>query len=145
MWCLPCGRVQASALGVQRGLKDSVVNDMCRAVVKHMVGDLYVAAADASGGAKKVLNHLYEPVFQSVQAHFRRLPARYALSVNPDDVPMHMRLLAKNQRNPSEIAVNAQLKKDDDGEYDPTVYHPLSACQERELTGVVSCVVPAAS
>lgn len=60
-----CG--QASALGVQRGLKDSVVNDMCRAVVKHMVGDLYVAAADGSGGAKKVLNHLYEPVFQSVQ------------------------------------------------------------------------------
>jgi len=28
-----------------------------------------------------------------------------------------MRLLAKNQRNPSEIAVNAQPKKDDDGEY----------------------------
>lgn len=52
-----------------------------------------------------------------LQAHFRRLPARYALSVNPDDVPMHMRLLAKNQRNPNGIAVNVQLKKDDDGEY----------------------------
>lgn len=49
------------------------------------------------------------------QNHFRRLPARYALSVNPDDVPMHMRLLAKHNRNPNEISINAQLKKDDDG------------------------------
>ncbi|RLN86363.1 hypothetical protein BBJ28_00011507 [Nothophytophthora sp. Chile5] len=105
-----------SALGVQRGLKNSVVNDMCRAVVKHMVGDVYVSAS-GSYGQRKVLNHLYEPVFASVQAHFRRLPARYALSVNPDDVPMHMRLLAKNQRDPTDIAVNAQLKKDDNGEY----------------------------
>uniref|UniRef100_M4BAK5 Protein kinase domain-containing protein n=1 Tax=Hyaloperonospora arabidopsidis (strain Emoy2) TaxID=559515 RepID=M4BAK5_HYAAE len=105
-----------SALGVQRGLKDSVVNDMCRAVVKHMVGDVYVSAS-GSYGQRKVLNHLYEPVFASVQAHFRRLPARYALSVNPDDVPLHMRLLAQNQRDPTAIAVNAQLKKDDNGEY----------------------------
>ncbi|GMF21704.1 unnamed protein product [Phytophthora lilii] len=105
-----------SALGVQRGLKDSVVNDMCRAVVKHMVGDVYVSAS-GSYGQRKVLNHLYEPVFASVQAHFRRLPARYALSVNPDDVPLHMRLLSKNQRDPTAIAVNAQLKKDDNGEY----------------------------
>ncbi|KAJ0403856.1 hypothetical protein P43SY_004829 [Pythium insidiosum] len=103
-----------SALGVQRGLKDSVVNDMCRAVVKHMVGDLYVSSS-GQHGTKKVLNHLYEPVLQSVQSHFRRLPARYALSVNPDDVPMHMRLLAKHQRNPDEININVQLKKDDDG------------------------------
>ncbi|DAZ97480.1 TPA: hypothetical protein N0F65_009963 [Lagenidium giganteum] len=104
-----------SAIGVQRGLKDSVVNDMCRAVVKHMVGDVYV---NSSGqyGSKKVLNHLYEPVLQSVQNHFKRLPARYALSVDPDDVPMHMRLLARHTRNPNEISVNAQLKKDDDGE-----------------------------
>ncbi|GAB9463348.1 Tkl protein kinase [Globisporangium polare] len=103
-----------SALGVQRGLKDSVVNDMCRAVVKHMVGDVYVSSS-GQHGTKKVLNHLYEPVLQSVQNHFRRLPARYALSVNPDDVPMHMRLLAKHNRNPNEISINAQLKKDDDG------------------------------
>ncbi|KAF1793209.1 Ankyrin repeat-containing domain [Phytophthora cactorum] len=108
--------LQPSALGVQRGLKDSVVNDMCRAVVKHMVGDVYVSAS-GSYGQRKVLNHLYEPVFASVQAHFRRLPARYALSVNPDDVPLHMRLLAQNQRDPTAIAVNAQLKKDDNGEY----------------------------
>lgn len=60
-----------------------------------------------------------------MQAHFRRLPARYALSVNPDDVPMHMRLLAKNQRNPNEIAVNAQLKKDDDGECVAVIFFPL--------------------
>ncbi|KAF1322695.1 Tkl protein kinase, partial [Globisporangium splendens] len=105
-----------SALGVQRGLKDSVVNDMCRAVVKHMVGDVYVSSS-GQHGTKKVLNHLYEPVLQSVQNHFRRLPARYALSVNPDDVPMHMRLLAKHNRNPNEISINAQLKKDDDGKY----------------------------
>ncbi|CEG50421.1 tkl protein kinase [Plasmopara halstedii] len=104
-----------SALGVQKGLKSSVVNDMCRAVVKHMVGDVYVSAS-GSYGQRKVLNHLYEPVLASVQAHFRRLPARYALSVNPDDVPLHMRLLAKNQRDPTAIAVNAQLKKDDNGE-----------------------------
>ncbi|CAI5710116.1 unnamed protein product, partial [Peronospora destructor] len=41
---------------------------------------------------------------------------RYALSVNPDDVPLHMRLLAQNQRDPTAIAVNAQLKKDDNGD-----------------------------
>ncbi|CAI5710108.1 unnamed protein product [Peronospora destructor] len=57
----------------------------------------------------------------SVQVHFRRLPARYALSVNPDDVPLHMRLLAQNQRDPTAIAVNAQLKKDDNGEIVPNV------------------------
>ncbi|TYZ58721.1 hypothetical protein PybrP1_004096 [[Pythium] brassicae (nom. inval.)] len=89
-----------SALGVQRGLKDSVVNDMCRAVVKHMVGDVYVSSSGQQGTKKN---------------HFRRLPARYALSVNPDDVPMHMRLLAKHNRSPNEISINAQLKKDDDG------------------------------
>jgi hypothetical protein len=105
-----------SALGVQRGLKDSVVNDMCRAVVKHMVGDVYVSSS-GQHGVKKVLNHLYEPVLQSVQIHFRRLPARYALSVNPDDVPMHMRLLAKHQRSPDDININVQLQKDDDGKY----------------------------
>ncbi|CAI5731321.1 unnamed protein product [Peronospora destructor] len=55
----------------------------------------------------------------SVQVHFRRLPARYALSVNPDDVPLHMRLLAQNLRDPTAIAVNAQLKKDDNGEIVP--------------------------
>lgn len=55
-----------SALGVQRGLKDSVVNDMCRAVVKHMVGDVYVSSTGVHG-TRKVLNHLYEPVLQSVQ------------------------------------------------------------------------------
>lgn len=116
-----------SALGVQRGLKDSVVNDMCRAVVKHMVGDVYVSAS-GSYGQRKVLNHLYEPVFASVQAHFRRLPARYALSVNPDDVPLHMRLLAQNQRDPTAIAVNAQLKKDDNGEYVARVCYGLDVC-----------------
>ncbi|CAI5710100.1 unnamed protein product [Peronospora destructor] len=46
---------------------------------------------------------------------------RYALSVNPDDVPLHMRLLAQNQRDPTAIAVNAQLKKDDNGEIVPNV------------------------
>lgn len=51
---------------MQRGLKDSVVNDMCRAVVKHMVGDVYVSSS-GQHGTKKVLNHLYEPVLQSVQ------------------------------------------------------------------------------
>ncbi|OWZ14599.1 TKL protein kinase [Phytophthora megakarya] len=120
-----------SALGVQRGLKDSVVNDMCRAVVKHMVGDVYVSAS-GSYGQRKVLNHLYEPVFASVQAHFRRLPARYALSVNPDDVPMHMRLLAQNQRDPTAIAVNAQLKKDDNGEIVPNVCEVVVVSLDRE-------------
>ncbi|KAI9994826.1 hypothetical protein PInf_011664 [Phytophthora infestans] len=120
-----------SALGVQRGLKDSVVNDMCRAVVKHMVGDVYVSAS-GSYGQRKVLNHLYEPVFASVQAHFRRLPARYALSVNPDDVPMHMRLLAQNQRAPTAIAVNAQLKKDDNGEIVPNVCEVVVVSLDRE-------------
>ncbi|KAK1944670.1 Serine/threonine-protein kinase STY17 [Phytophthora citrophthora] len=120
-----------SALGVQRGLKDSVVNDMCRAVVKHMVGDVYVSAS-GSYGQRKVLNHLYEPVFASVQAHFRRLPARYALSVNPDDVPLHMRLLAQNQRDPTAIAVNAQLKKDDNGEIVPNVCEVVVVSLDRE-------------
>ncbi|KAE9152006.1 hypothetical protein PF002_g5402 [Phytophthora fragariae] len=120
-----------SALGVQRGLKDSVVNDMCRAVVKHMVGDVYVSAS-GSYGQRKVLNHLYEPVFASVQAHFRRLPARYALSVNPDDVPLHMRLLSKNQRDPTAIAVNAQLKKDDNGEIVPNVCEVVVVSLDRE-------------
>ncbi|KAG3107619.1 hypothetical protein PI125_g12566 [Phytophthora idaei] len=120
-----------SALGVQRGLKDSVVNDMCRAVVKHMVGDVYVSAS-GSYGQRKVLNHLYEPVFASVQAHFRRLPARYALSVNPDDVPLHMRLLAQNQRDPTAIAVNAQLKKDDNGEIGPNVCEVVVVSLDRE-------------
>ncbi|POM61832.1 TKL protein kinase, partial [Phytophthora palmivora] len=118
-----------SALGVQRGLKDSVVNDMCRAVVKHMVGDVYVSAS-GSYGQRKVLNHLYEPVFAS--AHFRRLPARYALSVNPDDVPLHMRLLAQNQRDPTAIAVNAQLKKDDNGEIVPNVCEVVVVSLDRE-------------
>ncbi|KAG6618847.1 TKL protein kinase [Phytophthora cinnamomi] len=120
-----------SALGVQRGLKDSVVNDMCRAVVKHMVGDVYVSAS-GSYGQRKVLNHLYEPVFASVQAHFRRLPARYALSVNPDDVPLHMRLLSKNQRDPTAIAVNAQLKKDDNGDIVPNVCEVVVVSLDRE-------------
>ncbi|KAG7401946.1 hypothetical protein PHYBOEH_008467 [Phytophthora boehmeriae] len=120
-----------SALGVQRGLKDSVVNDMCRAVVKHMVGDVYVSAS-GSYGQRKVLNHLYEPVFASVQAHFRRLPARYALSVNPDDVPLHMRLLAQNQRDPTAIAVNAQLKKDDNGDIVPNVCEVVVVSLDRE-------------
>ncbi|KAG7376931.1 hypothetical protein PHYPSEUDO_012541 [Phytophthora pseudosyringae] len=120
-----------SALGVQRGLKDSVVNDMCRAVVKHMVGDVYVSAS-GSYGQRKVLNHLYEPVFASVQAHFRRLPARYALSVNPDDVPLHMRLLAQNQRDPTAIAVNAQLKKDDNGAIVPNVCEVVVVSLDRE-------------
>lgn len=120
-----------SALGVQRGLKNSVVNDMCRAVVKHMVGDVYVSAS-GSYGQRKVLNHLYEPVFASVQAHFRRLPARYALSVNPDDVPLHMRLLAKNQRDPTAIAVNAQLKKDDNGEIVPNVCEVVVVSLDRD-------------
>ncbi|RMX67255.1 hypothetical protein DD238_001150 [Peronospora effusa] len=120
-----------SALGVQRGLKDSVVNDMCRAVVKHMVGDVYVSAS-GSYGQRKVLNHLYEPVFASVQVHFRRLPARYALSVNPDDVPLHMRLLAQNQRDPTAIAVNAQLKKDDNGEIVPNVCEVVVVSLDRE-------------
>lgn len=120
-----------SAIGVQRGLKDSVVNDMCRAVVKHMVGDVYV---NSSGqyGTKKVLNHLYEPVLQSVQNHFKRLPARYALSVNPDDVPMHMRLLARHARNPDEIVVNAQLKKDDDGNIVPNVCEVVVVSTDRD-------------
>jgi hypothetical protein len=62
-----------SALGVQRGLKDSVMNDMCRAVVKHMVGDVYVSSS-GQHGTKKVLNHLYEPVLQSVQvSHYVRV------------------------------------------------------------------------
>lgn len=65
---------QPSALGVQRGLKDSVVNDMCRAVVKHMVGDVYVSSTGQQG-TKKVLNHLYEPVLQSVQV---RVSPRWA-------------------------------------------------------------------
>jgi len=42
------------------------MNDMCRAVVKQMVGDIYVNAS-GTYGSKKVLNHLYEPVFESVQ------------------------------------------------------------------------------
>jgi tRNA A-37 threonylcarbamoyl transferase component Bud32 len=119
-----------SAQGVQRGLKDSVVNDMCRAVVKHMVGDIYVPAS-SQYGAKKVLNHLYEPVLVSVQSHFKRLPARYALSVNPDDVPMHMRLLAKHQRNPQELNINVQLKKEDDGSITPNIYEVLVVSIDR--------------
>ncbi|KAL0589680.1 hypothetical protein ABG067_002229 [Albugo candida] len=75
-----------SARGVQRGLKDSVVNDMCRAVVKHMVGDIYVVSSGPFG-LKKVLNHLYEPVLNSVQ----------------------------HKRNPSEVGVSVQQRKDDDG------------------------------
>jgi hypothetical protein len=30
---------------------------------------------------------------------------------------MHMRLLAKHQRNPDDININVQLNKDDDGKY----------------------------
>lgn len=43
-----------------------MVNDMCRAVAKHMVGDVYVSTTGRYG-TKKVLNHLYEPVLQAVQ------------------------------------------------------------------------------
>lgn len=45
------------------------MNDMCRAVVKHMVGDVYVSSS-GQHGTKKVLNHLYEPVLQSVQVGY---------------------------------------------------------------------------
>ena len=55
------------------------MNDMCRAVARQMVGDMYVIS---SASNHKVLNHLYQPVFDSIEAHFKRLPARYALSVN---------------------------------------------------------------
>lgn len=104
---------KTSAIGTQRGLKDSVTNDMCRAVVRQMVGDVYVVSSGKRG--KKVINHLYAPLLESVQRHFKRLPARYALSVNPDDVPMHMRLLAKQERYPKGVALHAQWCKHDDG------------------------------
>ena len=34
---------KVKASGVQRGLKDSVMNDMCNAVARQMIGDLYVS------------------------------------------------------------------------------------------------------
>jgi len=105
-----------TAMGIQEGLKSSVMNDMCRAVVKQMVGELYIESARTAG--KKILNHLYTPLLESVQNHFKRLPARYALSVNPDDVPMHMRLLSKQERSPMGIALHAQWCKDSNGPAD---------------------------
>ena len=95
-----------SPVSIPRGMKDSVMSDMCRSVVKLMVGDVYVVSS--LGGGHKVLNHLYNPLLSVVQAHFKKLPARYALSVNPDDVPKHMRLLAQQQRFCHTVGLHVQ-------------------------------------
>ncbi|KAH9101813.1 hypothetical protein AeMF1_021518 [Aphanomyces euteiches] len=113
---------KSSASGVQRGLKDSVMHDMCHAVVKQMVGDV-------SGSHP---NHLYEPVFASVQNHFKQLPARYALSVDPDDVPMHMRLLANQKRAPDDIYLHAHLLKDEDGTLNTNLCEVVLVAQDRD-------------
>ncbi|OQR80899.1 serine/threonine protein kinase, partial [Achlya hypogyna] len=120
---------QPSASGVQRGLKDSVMHDMCCAVAKQMVGDAYVPS---SNGAKLVLNHLYAPVLENVQSHFKRLPARYALSVDPDDVPMHIRLLANQHRNPDDINLHAHYLKDDDGSINMSTCEVVLVAKDRD-------------
>ncbi|EQC29266.1 TKL protein kinase [Saprolegnia diclina VS20] len=118
-----------SASGVQRGLKDSVMHDMCCAVAKQMVGDAYVPS---SNGSKLVLNHLYVPVLENVQNHFKRLPARYALSVDPDDVPMHIRLLANQHRNPDDINLHAHYLKDDDGSVNTSTCEVVLVAKDRD-------------
>ncbi len=45
---------------------------------------------------------------------------------------MHMRLLSKHQRNPKEIVVNAQLKKDDDGTIIPNVCEVVVVSVDRD-------------
>ncbi|OQR94815.1 serine/threonine protein kinase [Thraustotheca clavata] len=118
-----------SASGVQRGLKDSVMHDMCCAVTKQMVGDAYVPS---SNGNKLVLNHLYAPVLESVQNHFKRLPARYALSVDPDDVPMHIRLLANQHRNPDDINLHAHYLKEEDGSINTTTCEVVLVAKDQD-------------
>lgn len=50
---------------------------------------------------------------------------------------MHMRLLAKHNRNPNEISINAQLKKDDDGKY---VVAFCCCCVDRIYRELIVCV-----
>ncbi|KAF0720703.1 Aste57867_128 [Aphanomyces stellatus] len=121
------GPLKSSASGVQRGLKDSVMHDMCHAVVKQMVGDVM-----SSSGSHAVMNHLYDPVLASVQTHFKQLPARYALSVDPDDVPMHMRLLANQKRAPDDIYLHAHFIKDDDGAINTKICEVVLVAQDRD-------------
>ncbi|KAF0701652.1 Aste57867_7923 [Aphanomyces stellatus] len=102
---------KSSASVVQRGLKNSVMQDMCHAVVKQVVGD----AMSSSGSHGAVRNPLYDTLLASVQTHVKQFPARYALSVAPDDVIMHMRLLAYQKSAPDDIYLHAQFIKDDDG------------------------------
>lgn len=125
------------AVGVQRGLKDSVMNDMCRAVVKQMVGDVYVVSSITR--RKKIVNHLYDPLLEVVQSHFKRLPARYALSVNPDDVPKHIRLLAKQERSPTGVALHAQWDKNEDGSENRQVCQVvIVACDQDNLLDAIT-------
>ncbi|KAF0718209.1 Aste57867_1836 [Aphanomyces stellatus] len=59
------------------------MHDLCHAVVKHIVGDVM-----SSRGTHVVRNHLYDPVFATVQTHFKHFPARYACRA-PNDVYVH--------------------------------------------------------
>ncbi|ETV99121.1 TKL protein kinase, variant 1 [Aphanomyces invadans] len=127
---------KSSASGVQRGLKDSVMHDMCHAVVKQMVGDA-ISLTTPDGATRATTyhpatNHLYAPVLASVQTHFKQLPARYALSVDPDDVPMHMRLLANQKRRPDDIYLHAHFLKHDDGSINPTICEVVVVAQDRD-------------
>ncbi|GLE08822.1 hypothetical protein PINS_up020246 [Pythium insidiosum] len=99
----------------QRGLKDSVVNDMCARSSSTWFGDLYVSSSGQHGTKK------------SVQSHFRRLPARYAF----------------HQRNPDEININVQLKKDDDGNVISNVCEVVVVSPDRDslLDGITRFVV----
>ncbi|RLO03275.1 hypothetical protein DYB28_013062, partial [Aphanomyces astaci] len=64
--------------------------------------------------------------------HFKQLPARYALSVDPDDVPMHMRLLANQKRRPDDIYLHAHLLKHDDGSINATCCEVVLVAQDRD-------------
>ncbi|RHY98094.1 hypothetical protein DYB35_000450, partial [Aphanomyces astaci] len=66
------------------------------------------------------------------KTHFKQLPARYALSVDPDDVPMHMRLLANQKRRPDDIYLHAHLLKHDDGSINATCCEVVLVAQDRD-------------
>ncbi len=109
---------------LQLSMHDAIIEELCNAATVEIVGSQYAAInmqqrqADVEGldsnaisksPPKRVVNHLYGPIYAKVSNHIRQMPKKYALSVTPSEIATHVRLLAEARRSSEKIALHVSF------------------------------------
>ena len=118
---------------LQMTMHEAILDELCNAATVEIVGAQFSALnlKAKQTSAKRILNHLYDPVYSKVSNHLRKMPKKYVLSVTPSEIAMHVRLLAEARRSPHSLALHISF----------ATKNVLASCKDSDISLIEVVIV----